>query len=657
MLLGPGLNIKRSPLGGRNFEYPSEDPYVAGRYGTAFVRGVQSQGVAAVPKHFAANNQETDRFRIDEHIDERTLREIYLPAFEHTVRDAGPWALMCAYNKVNGEWASQHHELLTSILREEWGFDGTVVSDWGAVVDRVAAVAAGLDIEMPPSGTDQEIVDAVRQGRLDEHVLDLVAERVARLATRTASVRSAGRTPIDVDAGDVLARTAAQESIVLLRNDGVLPLDASAGQKIAVVGEFARTPRFQGGGSSHVVPTGLHDALTALRGRFGEVGFAPGYQVPGVESAADPRDLITEATELASGADVVVAFVGYPESAESEGADKTAIDLPADQGELLDALAATGTPLVVVLSGGGVIVPGSWATHSAALLEGWLLGQAGGQAIVDVLAGDVNPSGHLAETIPVDLRSTPTYLTFPGADGHVVYGEGLFVGYRYYDTLEAPVAYPFGHGLSYTTFDLTDLTVEPTGPVTAVARCTVTNTGTRRGAAVPQIYVRSGSASRPVHELKSFQRVELEAGETRQAQFELDARAFATWNAHEHRWRVLPGTYQVELAASSRDIRAVADFVSSGDGLVATLTPMSTIGEWLAHPRGAQVLRPLVERITAGLGGDPTPEMRAMFEQMPLVKLASWGIGVSVAMVEAMAAQANAPQTTGEQAARLRLPG
>lgn len=671
MLLGPGLNIKRSPLGGRNFEYVSEDPFLAGSYGVAFVSGVQSQGVSAVPKHFAVNNQETDRFRVSAEVDERTLREIYLPAFEMTVKEARPWALMCAYNKINGVYASENKRFLTTLLREEWGFDGLVVSDWGAVVDRVSAVMAGLDIEMPPSKTDGVIVDAVRDGTCNEAVLDRVVDRVRRLLERTAPARAQAMTRPEAfaDAHDALARKAARESVVMLKNEGVLPLDPDGASHIALIGAFAEHPRYQGGGSSHVTPLRVHNLRDELAVAMPQatVEFAPGYRIAGAgvdtgaadtagtagdSAAAGDSDaaLVDEAQRIAKNADVAIVNVGYLESDESEGSDKTSIELREDQQRLVEAVIATGTPTVVVLYGGGVIGIGDWARGANAILEGWLLGQAGGGALADIISGAVSPSGHLNETIPCSLDDVPSRLNFPGSDGVVVYGEGLYVGYRYYDTVKAPVAYPFGFGLSYSTFDVADLKVSAVDDVTAQVSFMLTNTGDRPAASVPQVYVASSLPDRPVHELKGFARVELDPGESRVVTVALGDRSFAHWNSRQERWRVDAGEYRIELGFSSRDIRLTAPVAMAGDGYVPRLEPMSTIGEWMENPHGAPVIAPLVDKVSAGVK-NPSPELMAMFLQMPFIKLASWGIGIDGATIERMTRMANGQGSAPDDAA------
>src|SRR3954452_9718007 len=524
VVLGPGVNIKRSPLCGRNFEYYSEDPLLAGMLGAAHVRGQQGEGVGASVKHFAANNQETQRMQVSADVDERTLREIYLPAFERVVTEARPATVMCAYNKVNGVYASQHRWLLTEVLREEWGFRGAVVSDWGAVDDRVAALEAGLDLQMPGDhgAGNALVVDAVRAGRLDESVVDRSVRRVAALA-ELVTEPTAG---FDVEAHHALARELAAGCAVLLKNDGgALPL--TAGARIAVVGEFARTPRFQGGGSSHVNATRVDDALTALADL--QPAFAPGFTLDGSGDAAALRE---EAVAVARDAEVAVLFAGLAETDESEGFDRTTIDLPAAQVELIRAVAAVAARTVVVLSAGSVVSLEGWHDDVDAVLAGFLLGQAGGSALAALLTGRANPSGRLAETIPLRLADTPSHLNFPGEQGHVRYGEGVMVGYRHYSTVGRPVRYPFGHGLSYTTFETSDLQVRTTGAAGATVTLTVTNTGERAGRHVVQVYVATtaGPVRRPARELRAFTKVSLGPGESTSLAFELDRRAFAYWD-------------------------------------------------------------------------------------------------------------------------------
>jgi len=635
VVLGPGLNIKRSPLGGRNFEYFAEDPRVSGTLAAAMVRGIQSMQVAATPKHFAVNNQETDRMRVSATVSDRALREIYLAAFEQVVREAQPWALMSAYNRINGEHASESRRLLTELLRDEWGFDGLVVSDWGAVYDQVAAVAAGLDLEMPPSGHTDRIVRAVHDGELDESVLDVAIARLRTLAERTTGLPALDR---DVPAAQAVALEAAREAVTLLENDGLLPLDPAATQRVLVVGEFARTPRFQGGGSSRVVPTRTVSALDALRAlSAAEIDYAPGFTVVGDDDPA----LADEAVAATAGADVVVAFLGLSDRAESEGFDRTSLALPDAQLRLLARLKDAGIPIVVVLSNGSTVEVSSWRSGVAAIVEGWLLGQEGGRAIAEVLLGLVEPSGRLTETIPHRLEDTPSFAHFPGRDGEVVYGEDLLVGYRGYDTRGVDVAYPFGHGLTYTSFAYETVEVVATGENAWEARVAVRNTGTRRGAEVVQLYVGApeGDPARPVHELRGFAKVALEPGARTVVVLPLTARDLSYWNARARRWQIDPGDYRIEVGASSRDIRLTATVRSDGDGIVDPLRLDSTLAEWAAHPLGAEVVARMRAGIPTGLA-ESAPELGAMVRSTPVIKLATWGLGITEEMVRAVVAQA-----------------
>ena len=598
VLLGPGVNMKRSPLCGRNFEYFSEDPLLAGDLAAALVDGIQSQGVGTSLKHFAANNQETDRMTVSAEVDERTLREIYLPAFERVVTKSQPWTVMCSYNRINGVYASEDRWLLTDVLRGDWGFEGLVVSDWGAVSRRDAGVAAGLDLEMPSSGGGgtRIIVEAVRAGTLSEADVDLAVTRVLTLVDRAQpALRSRGA--FDVAAHHALAREAAASAAVLLKNDGgILPIDPQADGTVAVIGEFARTPRYQGAGSSQVNPTQVDTALDALRAALDgrrEVAFAPGFAIE--SDVADPA-LVDEAVRTAGAADVAVLFLGLPPSYESEGYDRAHMDLPAHQVELLHAVADVNPRVVVVLSNGSVVTVAPWQDRAQAVLEGWLLGQAGGSATVDLLLGAVNPSGKLAETVPVRYEDNPTIGSFPGEHGRVRYGEGLLIGYRWYDAHRLPVAYPFGHGLSYTTFDYSDLavTVRADGaePVVDVA-LTVTNTGDRAGKETVQVYVTDPQAtvSRPEQELRAFARVALEPGENARVTLTLDARAFAFWHVPAGRWVVEGGAFGVRVGASSRDIRLEETVELGGQDVVVPLIAESTAAAWLAHPEAGPWLR------------------------------------------------------------------
>ncbi|MBB2941381.1 beta-glucosidase [Actinoplanes lutulentus] len=608
VLLGPGVNIKRSPLGGRNFEYFSEDPILTGILATEWVRGLQSKGVGASLKHFAVNSQETDRMRVSAEVDERTLREIYLRAFHRVVTQAQPWTVMCAYNKVNGVYASEHHWLLTEVLRDEWGFEGLVVSDWGAVVDRVKAVAAGLDLTMPgpDAAGDAALVGAVEAGQLDPALLRVSAERVRKLVEK-AGQRPAGG--YDAAAHHALAREIAGRAIVLLKNEGgLLPL-ADSGVSVAVLGEFARTPRYQGGGSSQITPTQLDDALTQIQASTGAaVTFAAGYTVEGTEA---DEALLAEAVTAARSSDVAVVFVGSVH--ETEGADRDSLDLPASQLALIERVAAANPRTIVVLSNGAVIATKPWDDTVPALVEGWLLGQAGGSAIADVLFGRVNPSGRLAETIPLKLADHPSYLDFPGENGHVRYGEGIHVGYRGFDAREQDVAYPFGFGLSYTTFSYGT----PSAVATATGievRVPVTNTGSRAGREVVQAYVSlpGSSVRRAPRELKAFASAEIEAGATTEVVLTIDRADLAYWETRLGRWVVEGGAYQVSIGASSRDIRAEVTLDVTADDARVPLTVESSVGEWFADPRGAELLGAAFASAAAEAAGDADSPMSAM---------------------------------------------
>ncbi|MFI5852677.1 glycoside hydrolase family 3 C-terminal domain-containing protein [Streptomyces parvulus] len=601
VVLGPGVNMKRSPLCGRNFEYYSEDPALAGELGAAFTEGVQSQGVGVSVKHFVANNQETDRMTVSAEVDARTLREIYLPAFETVVTRARPWTVMSSYNKVNGTYVAESRELLTGILREEWGFDGLVVSDWGGVSRRARSLTAGVDLEMPASGGagTKDILEAVGSGRLSESDLDTAVARVLTLVDR-ASAAGGDAPSFDADAHHELAREAALAGAVLLKNDdGILPLDPAGGGRIAVIGEFARTPRFQGAGSSQVNPTRVGTALDALRtavdGRR-EVVFAPGFEVE--SETADPA-LVAEAVRTATDADVAVLFLGLPPSYESEGYDRAHMDLPAHQIELLDAVAEANPRVVVVLSNGSAVCLTPWQERARAVLEGWLLGQAGGDALADLLLGVANPSGRLAETIPLRHEDTPAFGNFPGAFGRVHYGEGLLVGYRWYDTRRMPVAHPFGHGLSYTTFsyDGLDAVIRSDGAEPEVeVTVTVTNTGDRTGTETVQLYVTDPESTvlRPAQELRAFARVTLEPGGSSPVTLTLGRRAFAFWHEALERWVVEGGTFGLRVGASSRDIRVETAVTLTGDDAVLPLAPDSPAEAWLAHPSAGPWLRDAV---------------------------------------------------------------
>ncbi|HEY3339179.1 MAG TPA: glycoside hydrolase family 3 C-terminal domain-containing protein [Propionicimonas sp.] len=613
VLLGPGMNIKRSPLCGRNFEYFAEDPLVAGELASALVRGIQSQGIGTSVKHFAANNQETDRMRRDSQVDERTLREVYLRGFAKVVTSARPWTIMCSYNKVNGTFASENHFLLTEVLRDEWGFDGFVMSDWGAVHDRVKALKAGLDLEMPAHPAHEEGVRrALAAGDIDEATIEQAYARVERVLRLAVASLTDAPDSFDVDAHHALARRTAEQCIVLLSNDGVLPLAPET--RVAVVGEFARTPRYQGAGSSRVNPTRLDNALDAITALVGhEVPFAPGFTTaPGQELAASAHE---DAVAAARDADVVLAFLGLGESHESEGYDRDTCDLPAEQLSLLEDILAVNSNVVVVLSNGSsVLLP--FAGRVRAVVEGWLLGQAGGPAIADVLYGVVNPSGKITETIPHRLEDVPSFLHFPGDTSGVRYGEGLFVGYRGYDAAGTDVAFPFGHGLSYTSFGYSDLTVSAGDAGLAVA-LTVTNTGERAGREVVQAYVSvpGSGVVRVPRELKGFAAVTLEPGESRRVAIAVPTDELAYWSVQDHAWVVESGNYTVDVGSSSRDLRACAGVDVTGNEPVRPLSLESTVAEALTVPGFDEVLAPMMTIF----GEDP--DLVRMMESMPLAAL------------------------------------
>jgi len=654
VVLGPGINIKRSPLCGRNFEYLSEDPVLSGVLGAAMIHGVQSQGVGTSLKHYAVNNQETDRLRVSAEVDERTLREIYLAGFERAITQARPWTVMCAYNKVNGVHASQNAWLLTTILRNEWGFDGLVVSDWGAVHDRVAALAAGLDLEMPPNlgVSDAAIITAVGSGQLDEHVLDTAVARVLQLIDR-ATATTEPPPVLDLDAHHALARAAATECAVLVKNeDHLLPLRPTAGDTIAVIGEFARTPRYQGAGSSQVTPTRVDIALDELRSAVPEgveIAFAAGY---GINTSDHDQELAAEAVALAGGADVVVAFLGLPATDESEGFDRSHINLPANQTALLSRLADANPNLVVVLANGSVVRLADWEQHAKAVLECWLSGQAAGGAAADLLLGAANPSGRLAETLPLRLEDTPAYLNFPGEAGHVRYGEGIFVGYRGYDALDLQVSYPFGHGLSYTSFSYADLTTNLTGSaqdgdLLVNVSCRVTNTGDRRGKEVVQLYVGDPEASvaRPVRELKAFAKVDLDPSQTTVVDLPLTARDLSYWSTTLNDWALEGGEFELAVGASSRDLRLTTTIEIAAPPLPTRLDAMSTLQEWLAEPTGSALLHEAVGTHETGrpkgiLGNQ---ELMVVIGNFPISTLAAFpGLGLSHAVVHGLIDQVSA---------------
>ncbi len=643
VLLGPAVNIKRSPLCGRNFEYLSEDPFLAGRLAASFIRGVQSRGVGTSVKHFVANNQEARRLTIDARVDERSLREIYFPAFEAAAREA--WTFMCAYNRLNGEYCSQDRRLLTDLLRGEWGFDGLLMTDWGACDDRAAGLAAGQDLEMPGNGGlgDAAIARAVREGLLDESALDLAVSRYLRLYER-ASPAARRREGCDFEAHHGLARKAATESAVLLKNEGaVLPLAPSG--RIAFIGAFAAEPRFQGGGSSHIEPTRMDSALVAARellGNGAELVFSPGYLASALEP--DPA-LIAEAARAASAADSAVVFAGLPDSMESEGFDRSHLRMPRSHVALIEAVAAVQPRLAVVLQNGSPVeMP--WLPAAPAVLEAYLGGQGGGAALAALIFGIANPSGKLAETFPVRLEDNPSFLNFPGGKSTVEYREGVFVGYRHYDSAEVSPLFPFGHGLSYSSFEYSGLVLdrrELYDDETLGVSVTVRNAGSRAGAETVQLYVRDPEASvpRPEKELKGFAKLYLEPGEERTASFELGKRAFSYWDEALGGWRAEGGGFEILVGSSSRDIRSRAGVSlrerSPSLGHWDRNTPL---GELFGHPGAGAYARGLREGFLAGVAPDPAAPGYAMFEaisrEIPLRTLVQFRAGLTEAGLETL---------------------
>ena len=599
VVLGPGANMKRTPLCGRNFEYYSEDPFLAGEMAVSFIQGVQGKGVGTSLKHFAANNQEYQRTTISSEVDERALREIYLPAFEAAVKKAKPWTVMCSYNKLNGTYAAENRRLLTEILKEEWGFEGFVVSDWGAVHDRVAALIAGLDLEMPGPRERRvnAVITAVRSGELDESVLDEAVGRILNIVFKAAETKKGGS--FDILGHHALARRVAGEGMVLLKNNGVLPLKTH--QKITVIGRAAKEAYYQGGGSSHINPTRLDNPYEELQKIAGdtELNYAEGY--PKDESFE--QALIDEACKNASLAEVALLYICLPATKESEGYDRPDLDLTAHQVALIKAVAAVQPNTVVILNNGTPLVMSEWIDGTAAVLEAWMMGQAGGGAIADVLYGKVNPSGKLAETFPLKLMDTPAYINYPGENGSVRYGEGIFIGYRYYDAKEVATLFPFGYGMSYTSFDYQNPRVssqtfrDADGLTVSVD---VTNTGKMAGKEIVQVYVhdRKSKLTRPPKELKGFAKVELLPGETQTVTVSLDFRAFAYYHPAYRQWITEDGEFDILIGASSADIRCTKTVtLQSTLTLPSILNRNSTLRDWTEDPRGMSVLASLYAQL------------------------------------------------------------
>jgi beta-glucosidase len=649
ILLGPGANIKRSPLCGRNFEYFSEDPYLSSEMAAHHIMGVQSEGVGTSLKHFAANNQEHRRMTSDSIVDERTLREIYLASFEGAVKKAQPWTVMCSYNKVNGEFAAENNELLTDILKDEWGHEGFIVSDWGAVNDRVKSLAAGMELEMPSSlgQGDRAIVLAVQEGRLSVEKLNAAVERLLRIIFKVVDERKP-EVVFNPEAHHALARQVAGESMVLLKNeDNILPLKRSS--KIALIGALAKEPRYQGSGSSQINPTRLEDIseeLTCSAGANAQIAYAKGYELNG---DATNEALVQEAVSQAAQSDVAIVFAGLPTRYESEGFDRKHLCIPDNQVALIEAIAAKQPNVVVVLSNGAPIeMP--WLGSVKAVLEAYLGGQALGGAIADLLFGDVNPSGKLAETFPEQLSDNPSYLFFPGEGDKVEYREGLFVGYRYYDKKKLRPLFPFGYGLSYTTFEYSDLAVNKkqlTDQETLTVTMKVRNTGSVKGKEVIQLYVRDvqGSVIRPDKELKGFDKVELAPGEQKTVTFTLDKRSFAYYDTDIHDWVVESGEFDILLGKSSQHIM-LKESVTVESTFVRPISfhRNSTMLDLKRTEKGVAYVNQVISMLpfASSIGEEHKAMLHAFLEDMPLRGLLSFSGGkFTEEMLEQVLAQLN----------------
>lgn len=624
--LGPGCNIKRSPLCGRNFEYFSEDPYLSGQLAAAHIKGVQSRGVGTSLKHFACNNQEYRRMSVSAEVSERALREIYLAPFETAVKESRPWTVMCSYNRINGVFSSENKRLLTDILRDEWGFDGLVMSDWGAVNDRVEGIKAGLDLEMPTSyeKNDRLIIEAVKSGRLNESELDKCVRRILEMIDRYLE-NAEPKTLWDMNRHHELARRIESECIVLLKNENeVLPLNKN--KKIAFIGKFAETPRYQGGGSSHINSFKVTSALDAVS-EYAEVTYAEGYDLTGNSNEI----LLSKAVSCAENADTAVIFAGLPDEYESEGYDRSHMSLPENQLKLIDEICRVNKNTIVVLHNGSPVeMP--FAGKVKGILETYLGGQAVGGAVCDVLFGNSNPCGKLPETFPIKLSDNPSYLNFPGEGDKVQYNEGIFVGYRYYDYKNTEPLFPFGHGLSYTAFEYSDFKLshsEINDGKLLTAEVIVRNIGSRAGKEIVQLYVsgRKSSVIRPLKELKGFEKVELKPGEAKKVMFRLDSRAFSYYCEEIGDWYAESGEYEIMVGASSADIRLKDSvYVNTGRRLPLHFTLNSTCGDIMAVPEGRRIFSELISSVNMGVDekdtaimGDGSAQMAdSMMKDLPV---------------------------------------
>ncbi|MCH3917364.1 MAG: glycoside hydrolase family 3 C-terminal domain-containing protein [Spirochaetia bacterium] len=624
-VLGPAVNIKRSPLCGRNFEYLSEDPLAAGKMAASYVKAMQAKGTGVSLKHFAANNQELCRMRVDEHISGRALREIYLANFEKVVKEASPWTIMCSYNRINGTYSSENTWLLTQVLRKEWGYTGIVMTDWGAMNRRTIALKAGLDLEMPSSHgeTDKQIVKAVREGKLDEAFVDQTVVRMLAYIQKCLEGMPKETSPYDKNAHSELSGKLEEECAVLLKNkNNLLPL--KKGMKLAVIGEFAKKPRYQGGGSSHIHSTKVVGALEAFDAMDIPYTYAKGF--PYDEDKEDEK-LFEEAINAAKDADIAIIFAGLPESFESEGFDRKDMELPACQNQLIARIAAVQPNIAVVLHNGSpVTIP--WLDKVSSILEMYLGGQQVGTATVNLLTGKANPSGRLSETFPVRLEDTPCYLTYPGNGRTALYGEDIFVGYRYYEKKGIAVNFPFGFGLSYTTFTLSDLVLsneEITDKDSLTVQVKIKNTGNRLGKEVVQLYVanpKDGEELRPLKELRDFAKVELKPQEEKTVAFTLGKRAFAYWEERLHDWYVPEGTYTICIGTSSKDIALQKKIhIKATTAIPFKVADTTTCADVWNYASNSGLLDDLLRRH----GKDPTdPQEKATWVDMPLHSIVSF---------------------------------
>jgi beta-glucosidase len=654
LLLGPGINIKRSPLGGRNFEYFSEDPLLSGKLGAAYINGVQSKGVGTSIKHYVANNVETRRMWANSAVDERTLNEIYMTPFEIAVKESQPWSVMACYNRVQSIYGTESHRLLQDKLKDEWGFKGIVISDWDAVIDRVEGIRAGMHLEMPGKTghiTNKMVLEAIEKGELEEDRLDELVKDILRIVFMGQNNPTGEAADQKLDEHHALARKVAAEAITLLKNSaGLLPLSEKKHKKIAVIGEFAVEPRYQGNGSSQVKPTRVDKFLDIFRDEFGdkvEINFAQGYQLN------DDNDfsLIDEAAKLASESDVALVLAGLPLHYESEGIDRKHIDLPPAHNKLISAVAKAQPNTAVLLTNGSAIAM-PWVDEVSTIVETWLGGQAGAGAVGDVLFGLINPSGKLAETFPKRLEDTPAYLNFPDEDGEVIYGERMYVGYRYYDKRNIEPLFPFGHGLSYTEFSYSNLKLSKTNITDKdelKVTLTLTNSGKRSGKEVVQLYVsdKESTYQRPLQELKAFTKVELAPGESKKVTFTLTTRDLSYYSKVYDRWLAESGEFEIRVGASSRDIRLTRslDFQNT-EKLNYNFTEYSFFAEFWNNPELKPLLIDFIPKWVKAMTPEGKPVEEAEFEdflqQQPLIKLPYFTGGeVDHAQIQAFIERAN----------------